>query len=189
MAKEVTKRLNIWVNGKQVENNLKSIRSAIVQTTNELNRMTVGSDEYIAHSKKLTELKQIYQNYRDELKLTENDLSSLSKRHDDTILKAGALATVISTASSAYRRFVSATQEYVDAYASLDDAMTNVSKYTGLTREEVKQLNEEFQKMDTRTPTEKLNALAADAGRLGITSKEAIKDFVEAADIINVALY
>ena len=92
------------------------------------------------------------------------------------------------TASSALRRFVAATQEYVDAYARLDDAMTNVSKYTGLTREEVKQLNEEFRQMDTRTPTEKLNALAADAGRLGITSKEAIKDFVEAADIINVAL-
>ena len=41
-----------------------------------------------------------------------------------------------------------------------------MSKYTGMTREEVKGLNEEFRKMDTRTPTEKLNALAADAGRI-----------------------
>ena len=153
MAKEVTKRLNIWVNGKQVENNLKSIRSAIVQTTNELNRMTVGSDEYIAHSKKLSELKQIYQNYRDELKLTENDLSSLGKRHDDTILKAGALATVISTASSAYSRFVSTTQEYADAYATIDDAMSAVQKTTGMTREEVELLKNSLQSIDTRTST------------------------------------
>ncbi len=187
MAKEVTKRLNIWVNGKQVENNLKSIRSAIVQTTNELNRMTVGSDEYIAHSKKLTELKQIYQNYRDELKLTENDLSSLSKRHDDTILKAGALATVISTASSAYRRFVSTTQEYVDAYATIDDAMSAVQKTTGMTREEVEALRKSLQSIDTRTSTEELLKIAEIGGRMGLATDQ-IRDFTEAVNKANVAL-
>ena len=79
-------------------------------------------------------------------------------------------------------------QEYVNAFLPIDDAMTNVSKYTGLARADVEELNVSFQGIDTRTPIEKLNALAADAGRLGITSKDAIKDFVEAGDIINVAL-
>lgn len=188
MAKSIDKHINVWVNGKQVENNLKSIRSAIIQTTNELNKMTVGSDEYIEHSKKLTQLKSIYEEYRKELKLTSKELDIGNEKLNNRIVNMGALSSVYQTASGAVRRFIGATQEYVDAYAAMDDAMTNVSKYTGLTREELKQLNEEFRKMDTRTPTEKLNALAADAGRLGITSKEAIKDFVEAADIINVAL-
>ena len=35
-----------------------------------------------------------------------------------------------------------------------------------MTKEEVAELNEEFKHMDTRTPREKLNALAGDAGRL-----------------------
>ncbi len=42
--------------------------------------------------------------------------------------------------------------------------------------------------MDTRTARAQLNDLAGDAGRLGITSKQQILDFVEAADQINVAL-
>ena len=45
----------------------------------------------------------------------------------------------------------------VDAYASMDQEMANVRKYTGQTTEEVEELNEELKKMDTRTPREKLN--------------------------------
>lgn len=188
MAKETNKRINIWINGKEVENNVKSIRAAMVQLTNQLNKMEIGSNEYVETSKKLRDLKSIYDEHCKSLRVTSNEYHALSSSLKENILVAGGAAATIQTVSNAVRGFVAATQEYVDAYAKLDDAMTNVSKYTGLTREEVKQLNEEFRQMDTRTPTEKLNALAADAGRLGITSKEAIKDFVEAADIINVAL-
>ena len=42
--------------------------------------------------------------------------------------------------------------------------------------------------MDTRTPRQKLNQLAEDAGRLGITSTAAVEEFVDGADKINVAL-
>ena len=188
MAKEVNKRVNIWLNQQGIENNLKSIRSAITQTANELNKLPIGSEEWYKKSEKLARLKSIFADAKKEIGATSKELEYASEKSRNFMMAAGGVATVLQTASSALRRFVSSTQEYVDAYATLDDAMTNVSKYTGLTREEVKQLNEEFRKMDTRTPTEKLNALAADAGRLGITSKEAIKDFVEAADIINVAL-
>ena len=42
--------------------------------------------------------------------------------------------------------------------------------------------------MDTRTAREQLNELAGSAGRLGITSKDMIEEFVDGADKINVAL-
>lgn len=77
---------------------------------------------------------------------------------------------------------------YVEAYAQMEEAESGVIKYTGMTREEVKELNDEFKRMDTRTSREQLNALASDAGRLGIQSKKEILDFVEAANLINVAL-
>lgn len=73
-------------------------------------------------------------------------------------------------------------------FAKMDEAMTDVRKYTGQTKEEVEAMNEEFKRMDTRTPREKLNALAGDAGRLGIASSEMVQQFVDAADKINVAL-
>lgn len=74
------------------------------------------------------------------------------------------------------------------AYADMEESMADVRKYTGQTDEQVHQMNEDFKRMDTRTAREQLNELAGSAGRLGITSKEMIEEFVDGADKINVAL-
>ena len=76
----------------------------------------------------------------------------------------------------------------VNEFAEMEEAESQVTKYTGMTKDEVKALNEEFKKMDTRTPRTELNELAGTAGRLGIQAKEDVLEFVEAADMINVAL-
>lgn len=76
----------------------------------------------------------------------------------------------------------------VEKFASMDEEMTNVRKYTGQTADEVERMNEDFKKMDTRTAREKLNQLAGDAGRLGITATSLVEEFVDGADKINVAL-
>lgn len=72
--------------------------------------------------------------------------------------------------------------------AEMEDVYADVMKTTGMTREEVGNLNEEFKKMDTRTSREQLNMLARDAGKLGLSSKQDILDFVDAANQIQVAL-
>jgi TP901 family phage tail tape measure protein len=76
----------------------------------------------------------------------------------------------------------------IEKFASMDEEMTNVRKYTGQTADEVERMNEDFKKMDTRTAREKLNQLAGDAGRLGITATSLVEEFVDGADKINVAL-
>lgn len=76
----------------------------------------------------------------------------------------------------------------VDEFAQMQEAESQVRKYTGMTSEQVAGLNEEFKKMDTRTARERLNELAGDAGRLGITAKNDVLEFVEAANMIDVAL-
>ncbi len=76
----------------------------------------------------------------------------------------------------------------VNEFAEMEEAESQVTKYTGMAKDEVKALNEEFKKMDTRTPRTELNELAGTAGRLGIQAKEDVLEFVEAADMINVAL-
>ena len=76
----------------------------------------------------------------------------------------------------------------VEDFAKMEEEMADVRKYTGLTSDEVRELNEELKKMDTRTSREELNQLAGAAGRLGISSKQDIMEFVEAADMIGVAL-
>lgn len=74
------------------------------------------------------------------------------------------------------------------AYADMEESMANVRKYTGQTDGEVRRMNEDFKRMNTRTAREQLNELAGSAGRLGITSKDMIEEFVDGADKINVAL-
>lgn len=72
--------------------------------------------------------------------------------------------------------------------AQMDDVYADVMKTTGMTREQVLDLNEDFKKMDTRTARDELNNLARDAGKLGLNAKKDILDFVEAGNQINVAL-
>lgn len=72
--------------------------------------------------------------------------------------------------------------------AKMDDVYADVQKTTGLTREVVVELNDDFKKMDTRTAREELNLLARDAGKLGISARDEVLQFVEAGNQINVAL-
>ena len=95
-------------------------------------------------------------------------------------LAAGAVATLTGMTLTM--------RQSVEEYAKMEEAESQVIKYTGMTREEVKQLNEEFKAMDTRTPREELNRLAGEAGKLGISGVQQVLEFVQAADMINVAL-
>ena len=104
---------------------------------------------------------------------------------------AGAFAVAVVGAKAlqeAFSALMGKITGYVNAYAELQEHTAGVTKYTGMAAREVEQLNEEFKKMDTRTSRAALNDLAADAGRLGITGKKDVLDFVQAADQINIAL-
>ena len=63
MAKSSTRRINIYINGKEVEATVKGIRSEMNKLINEQNRMTIGSDEYIAHAKKIQQLRGYLQEH------------------------------------------------------------------------------------------------------------------------------
>ena len=153
MAKEVNKRINVWLNQQGIENNLKSIKAAISKTANELNKLPIGSEEWLRKSKKLSELKNMYSEVRKEIGATEQELKAVNEQFNKNIVNAGAIGSIYAGASTAIQRLVSATQEYVDAYASLDDAMSAVQKTTGMTREEVELLKNSLQSIDTRTST------------------------------------
>lgn len=187
MAKEVNKRVNVFINGKEVENNIKSIRGAMAQLTNQLNKMTIGSKEYNDTSEKLKTLKKIYDDHVKSLKSTRDEVENLSHAQRDNALVTGALVTTYSGYYHAFQKFLSSTQQYVDAYATIDDAMTGVMKTTGMTREEVEALHESLKGIDTRTSTEELLTIAQIGGRMGL-AKDQIEDFTRAVDLANVAL-
>lgn len=73
---------------------------------------------------------------------------------------------------------------------ALSDSMAQVQKVTGLTSEEVKMLNEDLSKLDTRSTLTQLNELAYTAGKMGLGKYgvEGIQGFVNAANQLQVAL-
>lgn len=136
-----------------------------------------------------------YRRYREELDAvnlrikeikgtaTETRLS-LSKLADGFNRYAGLGASVIASLTGV----ALTARKCVDEFAEMKEAESQVVKYTGMTEREVALLNEELKRMNTRTSREELNRLAGEAGRLGIQSREEVLKFVQAADMINVAL-
>jgi TP901 family phage tail tape measure protein len=116
-----------------------------------------------------------------ESQISESRISRIANGFNKYFAGATAAIASVTGASLALRRIS-------EDVAKMDDVYADVMKTTGLTRQEVIALNEEFKKMDTRTSREALNMLARDAGKLGITGKEEILQFVDAANQIDVAL-
>lgn len=84
--------------------------------------------------------------------------------------------------------FVLSLKELINKNAELADQQANVMKTTGMSLEEVRDLQSEFKSFNTRSTQMDLLALAEEAGRLGKTGKADILSFVRTADMLKVAL-
>ena len=160
-------------------------------TLNELTKQ-INSGKVERGSKEWNTLTEAIKRTKEELKMVDNELAAVEKANGNFIERVGkkwsGFVVTIRGALDGFSALKGFMEEYIQQYATMDEAKANVRKYTGLSKEDVDDLNESLKKMDTRTSREQLNALAGDAGRLGITAKDKILDFVQAADIINVAL-
>lgn len=198
-AEKELRRMNI--SGGEVEDtlsniskkNFKDLKRAIKAMTDTLNRGEIerGSDEWNKLTAAIRRAKEELKKLKEEQKVAlsmDEELSNWGTKWVGftSVLSSAhlALSGIVSSLSGVQRM----AEQAVTAYADMAEAQSQVTKYTGLSDEEVRRLNDDFKKMDTRTSREQLNALAGDAGRLGITAREDVLAFVEAADMINVAL-
>lgn len=160
---------------------ISQLNKAAKSLSSQMKNLASDTEEFAEKQKELKKVKDRLA----ELKIVGKDTGSILSRSFDFLNKNWGAFTQIIQAITGLSATIRST---TNAYAEMEEAMADVRKYTGQTEAQVHEMNEEFKKMDTRTPREKLNALAGDAGRLGITGKESIMEFVDAADKINVAL-
>ena len=170
-------------------NVLKNINTSSITTLekaakalkNELRQLTPGTQEFINKSKQLDQVR----GRLDQLNGRVRETHSWFSRAGNTFNKYFGIATAaIASVTGISFALRGASQEA----AKMDDIYSDVMKTTGLLRKEVVWLNDEFKKFNTRTSREELNGLARDAGKLGISGKENVLEFVRAANQINVAL-
>lgn len=161
----------------------KELKETIKEINKELESGNVerGSDQWKTLTRALTEARTELNKISEETKAAEIGLDKWGN-------KWVGFSTIITYAKDILSNALNTMQGYVEEFAEMDEHLANVTKYTGMSREEVEELNEAFKRMDTRTSRAALNDLAADAGRLGIQSKQQVLDFVDAANVLNVAL-
>lgn len=175
-------------------NTPKQLKKVIREINAEINSGTVkkGSEQWEAYTRKLKEANEELERFNRTVRADREALADEEKGFGRRILDFGDKYFGIIQSVTGGMEIFDAVKSWMDGfiktYADMQEHMAGVAKYTGLAKEEVEELNEAFKKMDTRTPREKLNDLAADAGRLGITAKDQILDFVDAANQINLAL-
>ena len=151
------------------------------QLKRNLNGLERGSEEWNRQCEAIKRVKAEIAKVNSQLRENESLWERMNRKLNDW-------QTALAGIAAAITGIIMAGRSAVNAFADMDQEMANVRKFTGMNASEVEQLNEDFQKIDTRTGREELNKLAQEAGRLGKTSQEDVLGFVKAADQINVAL-
>ena len=162
----------------------KELHETIKRINDELESGAVerGSKQWDDYCEQLKQVKEELEGINGEMEVEESWLDNLREKFDDW-------GELLLTGAAALTGVVVAGKAAVQAYADMDSALADTQKYTGMTREEVELLNDEFKKLDTRTSREELNDLASAAGRLGKNTVESVMEFVRAGNIIKVAMY
>lgn len=164
----------------------------LTQKQKELNtiirQLNPGTEDFERYTAELRAVKEQIAETKEEIYGTKEALEKMEGGWKSFLGKVSRWMVGLNAMLQIKDRIVAWADQYVQAFAKMDDAMTDVMKYTGQTKAEVEDMNEAFKQMTTRTAREELNALAGAAGRLGIQGKENIVGFVDAADKINVAL-
>jgi hypothetical protein len=119
-------------------------------------------------------------------KLTTNS-TWLGMVWEDVAHKANKYGAAIAAIGMVVYSVTNFIKQFTGDIKELEDTMAGVRRTTDLTREQILELKNAFDAMDTRTATKDLLDIAKTAGRLGL-EKEKILGFVDAFDKINVAL-
>jgi TP901 family phage tail tape measure protein len=157
---------------------LRDAQRALTSQTEKLNRET---KEYVEKSKQLklvnAEISKVNAQYRSQGNFIGRAAEGFNRYFSIATAAIASFTGVALTIKSS-----------VTAFALFDDKLSDVQKTTGLTKDQVKSLNAELEKIGTRTSQEGLLELARIAGKLGISAEKDVLGFVRAADKINVAL-
>lgn len=193
MAKEIHRKIVLSVSGKEAENSFSGLSKTVRSLERELKKLTPGTHEFM---KKSAELKEA----RGHFERVKNEINSVNRLLDETPEKAGRFRKFLNGLGDVFKQvfavnrvedlfqsIITGGKKAIDNLLKVSDAMAGVQKTTGMALNEVKQLWDAFDEMDTRTSKLDRLKIAEVGGRLGV-SKEEMKTFVQEIDKVFVAL-
>jgi len=172
----------------QLNASLKLEEKSTTELTKAYRNLKIQRDMAEPHSDNWKALDEQMRAIRDRLKEinagseeTGNFITNLTSKYTKL---TGALIAGAAGLTAAWSGITKAT----DHFAEFDDKLSDVMKTTGLSKEAVKGLNAELEKIDTRTSQDDLLGLGRIAGKLGYTDVNEIAGFVRANNELVVAL-
>lgn len=159
--------------------NINELRQAYKQLEEELNQLNTKSKEFNEKQKELKDLKKNIDN-------ATGAISQQSKSRQTALKNLTAYVGLFQVFNAIKDTVTSAIKKNFEYSSSL----TDIRKVSGLTMQDVNKLSEELAKIDTRTSVDGLAQLAYQGAKLGMGKYgvEGMKQFVAAADQINVAI-
>ncbi|MDP3587491.1 MAG: phage tail tape measure protein, partial [Sulfuricurvum sp.] len=146
MATSYNRRINLYINGQQVTNDIASIRAEMNKTINTQARMTLGSKEYYAEASKIKHLKGILDQHRQDIGQIENKWSmrNIGRLFNDYFSMVTAfLASTVA--------MVMGIKQIIQTYNDFEERLDNLSALTGLAGKDLEWLGETAKKMSIDT--------------------------------------
>ncbi|HCY39944.1 MAG TPA: phage tail tape measure protein [Prolixibacteraceae bacterium] len=146
MATSYTRRINLYINGQQVTNDIASIRAEMNKTINTQARMTIGSREYVAQASKIRQLKTIIDQHRADIGQIEQKWSmrNIGRLFNDYFSMVTAfLASTVA--------MVMGIKQIIQTYNDFEERLDNLSALTGLAGKDLFELGEEAKRLSTST--------------------------------------
>lgn len=147
MANTYTRRINLYINDKEVKNNIQSIQKEFYKANNELKRMEIGSKEYIAQTKKVKDLKGIMAEHNQQLKQVQKTGFSFSK----VSANFQKYFSVVAAGVASFAGLIMAARKAVDAFNNFEERVDNLSALTGLEGDQLKWLSDTAKETSTAT--------------------------------------
>lgn len=165
--------------GRKGKASINELKQAYNQLSEELNQLNTKSKEFNEKQKDLKDLKKNIENATGAITQHGNSWQTAVKNLTAYVGLFGVFNAIKDTVTSAIKKNF----EY-------SSSLTDIRKVSGLTMQDVNKLSEELAKIDTRTSVDGLAQLAYQGAKLGMGKYgvEGMKQFVAAADQINVAI-
>lgn len=144
--KDVKRGIVLYIDGKEVTNNVTSIKAEIKKMTNELNGMVIGSKEYVEQTKKIRTLKKILAEHNQQLKAIEQTQTlSLSKGVDWFNKYAASIMAVVGALTGVVLKLNS----FRNLLNEREEAKANVKALTGLDDDSIEWMEQKAVELST----------------------------------------
>src|SRR5665647_421492 len=140
------RRINLYINGQQVSNDVRSIRAEMTRLINEQARMTIGSQQYIAHASQIRNLRGIMAQHNQQISAIASSWSFRGMA-DGMNRYFGLITAGIASFTGVVMGF----KTLVKTFNDYEERVDNLSALTGLAGKSLDWLSQKAKDLSTAT--------------------------------------